>query len=508
MSTGVAAGAQRLDQGSNQARRRDRCRSVIVVGGGFSGIGMAIRLRQSGVEDFVVLERAEEVGGTWRDNRYPGAACDVRSHLYSFSFAPNPEWSRSYSPQSEIRSYLESCVDRFSLRDRLQLKHEVLEARWHDHEQEWEVDTNEGRWWAPVVVWATGPLSEPRVPALEGAADFRGRIFHSAAWPPGFGSDSDLAGRRVAVVGTGASAIQIVPAVQPVVERLVVFQRTPAWIVPRRDHPIGRGRRWLYRRFPVAQRALRAGLYLEQELLAPVMMARPRAVATVEALARKHLEAQVPDPELRATLTPSFRIGCKRIMVSDDYYPALGQPNVEVVSAAARLTPDALIDDQGVSHHVDTVIFATGFNAAEPSFPANIVGRHDRRLADSWREGREAYLGTVVHGFPNLFMLLGPNTVLGHNSVVFMIESQLSMILDYLRYRVCHGIRSAEVRHRVQAIYNLDLQRRLVRSIWTTGGCGSWYLDRRGRNTTLWPGFTLPYRVRTRRFHPEDYVLR
>jgi cation diffusion facilitator CzcD-associated flavoprotein CzcO len=268
----------------------ERCQ-VIIVGAGFSGLGTAIRLRQAGVDDVIVLERAEGPGGTWRDNHYPGAACDIRSHLYSFSFAPNPSWSRSFSPQPEIEAYLRACVERFSLHQALRCKHEVLEARFDDQAQEWEVETNQGTWRAPVLVWATGPLSEPKVPDIAGLSSFQGEVFHSAAWR----DDLDLSGRRVAVIGTGASAIQFIPQIQPVVDRLVVFQRTPPWVVPRRDHPISPLRRRLYRALPLTQRLVRLGIYLQQELLAQVMMARPKALQTAEAIARKHLEDQVAD---------------------------------------------------------------------------------------------------------------------------------------------------------------------------------------------------------------------
>ncbi len=458
---------------------------------------------RAGIDDVAILERGEGVGGTWRENRYPGAACDVRSHLYSFSFAPNPEWSRSFSPQPEIEAYLERCAERFSLAATLHTKHEVLEAR-YDTSGGWELDTNEGPWRAETLVWATGPLSELKVPELPGLSSFSGEVFHSAAWR----SDLDLSSRRVAVVGTGASAVQFVPEIQPLVERLTIFQRTPPWIVPRRDHEITPWHRYVYRKVPLIQRLVRAGIYAQQELVVPVMQNRPKAVAAAEALAQKHLERQVADRELRHALTPRFHIGCKRILLSDDYYPTLCQDNVHVVTApATEVRAHAVVDAEGGVHDVDTIIFATGFNASEPGFARRIVGRTGR-LSEVWQEGMEAYLGTVVHGFPNLFLLLGPNTVLGHNSVIFMIESQLSYLVDYLQKKNRLGFSSAEVRQKVQRLYNLEVQRRLATSVWLNGGCASWYLDHRGRNTTLWPGYTIPYRLRTRSFRPDEFVLR
>lgn len=477
---------------------------AVIVGGGFSGIGAAIRLYQSGVDDLVILERSSAAGGTWHHNHYPGAACDIRSHLYSFSFAPNPDWSRSYSPQSEIETYLNACLDRFGLRDRFRPDHEVIEARWDHSEQEWFLETTQGSYRAPLLVWATGPLSEPNVPELPGMSKFDGQLFHSADWR----HDVDLAGRRVAVVGTGASAIQFVPRIQPVVERLYLHQRTPPWVLPRRDHAIASWKRQLYRAVPPLQRALRAGIYMQQELLVPVMMGKPRARATVEGLARRYLAAQVADPALRDKLTPRYALGCKRVLVSDDYYPALVQPNVELVGAAAELREDAVVDVDGVARQVDAVILATGFNASEPSFATRIVGRQGLRLSDAWREGMAAYLGTMVAGFPNMFLLLGPNTVLGHNSVLVMLESQLAFMEDFLRHSRRLGFASADVRPGVQALFNLSLQRRLSHMVWSTGGCGSWYLDRHGRNTTLWPGYTMDYWRRSRRFHPSEFVVR
>lgn len=477
---------------------------VVIVGGGFSGIGAAIRLVQEGVSDFVVLERSGGPGGTWRENRYPGAACDIRSHLYSFSFAPNPGWSRSYSPQAEIEAYLDRCLDRFDLRSRFRSGHEVEAATWDEARQHWRVETPDAAWLAPLLVWATGPLSEPKVPELPGLASFEGTVFHSAAWR----HDVDLSGRRVAVVGTGASSIQFVPQIQPLADRLVVHQRTPAWIVPRRDHAVPGWKRALYRRMPVTQAAVRAGIYLQQELLVPMMLGNRQAREVLEGAARRHLAAQVPDPGLRRVLTPDFAIGCKRVLVSDDYYPALSQPNVELVPhAAAGLREAAVVDEAGVAREVDTIIFATGFNASEPSFCSRITGRAGLSLAEAWSAGMEAYLGTLVSGFPNLLLLLGPNTVLGHNSVVFMIESQLNLLVDLVRRQRREGIASIDVRPRVQWSYNRQLQSRLQRSVWSTGGCGSWYLDHRGRNTTLWPGFTWPYRQRTRRLRLGDYVV-
>ncbi|HLN17970.1 MAG TPA: NAD(P)/FAD-dependent oxidoreductase [Acidimicrobiales bacterium] len=479
---------------------------LVVVGAGFSGVGAAIRLKQQGIEDFCVLEKADDLGGTWRDNSYPGAACDIPSQLYSFSFALNPDWSRSFSPQEEIWQYLWRCVDRFSVGDHLYFGQEVLEASWDETAARWRIQTKKGELLAKVLVWATGLLSEPVVPDLPGLDGFSGPIFHSAAWDHGV----DLTGKTVAVVGTGASAIQIVPELQKSVGRLFVFQRSAPWVVPRRDRAVPLAERRLFRFAPPLQRLARGWMYWTREMLVPAFMHpasrwRQRGMA----MARQHLERQVPDPDLRAALTPTYQLGCKRVLISDEYYPALCADNVELVTeAVARLGEHSVTDAKGVERPVDAVVLATGFNASAPSFSRRIVGREGRRLSEVWADnGMEAYLGCTVAGFPNMFFVVGPNTGLGHNSMIFIIESQLNYLLDFLRYADSHGIETAEVRRKVESRYNREIQSRLAGSVWNTGGCASWYLDRRGHNTTLWPGSSYTFRRRTRRFRPADYVL-
>ncbi|HVX20511.1 MAG TPA: NAD(P)/FAD-dependent oxidoreductase [Acidimicrobiales bacterium] len=481
---------------------------VVVVGAGFSGVGMAVRLRQIGVVDFVVLDRGPDAGGTWRDNTYPGAACDVPSHLYSFSFAPNPGWSRAYSPQAEIHRYLQGCVDRFGVGGHFRFGQDVVEAAYDEAAQRWWVRTATGTVLsARVLVWATGPLSEPLVPDLPGLDGFTGRLFHTAAWD----HDYDLAGKRVAVVGTGASAVQLVPEIQPEVAELVVYQRSAPWVVPRNDRPIGRRRRRLYRAFPPARLAARAWAYLRLELLmGPIVRGRNDGrQALVERMAAGYRRRQVPDPVLRAKLEPDYRLGCKRVLISDDYYPALTRPNVDVVPAAVReVRGDTVVDEAGGRRQVDAVVLATGFRAAEPTFATRIRGAGGRRLSEAWAGGMAAYLGCTVAGFPNLFMLIGPNTTLGHNSMVYMIESHLNYVAGAVAFLGRPGVGTVDVRPDVMDRFSDRVQRDMAGTAWVTGGCTSWYLDRRGRNTTLWPGTTYRFRRQTRRFHPADYVVR
>jgi cation diffusion facilitator CzcD-associated flavoprotein CzcO len=474
---------------------------IAVVGSGFAGLGTAIRLHQSGIDDFVVLERAGELGGTWRDNTYPGCTCDVPSHLYSFSFAPNPDWSRSFSPQPEILAYLRDCADRFGVRDHIRFDHGVEAARWDETTQRWRIETTQGVYIAQVLVLGTGPLSEPATPDLPGLGDFAGTVFHSARWD----HDHDLRGERVAVVGTGASAIQFVPLIQPEVAELHVFQRTPPWVMPRADRELRPTERWLLRHVPGFQKLWRGAIWGGREALVWALV-RPKVLRRLQRLSERHLERQVADPELRAELTPDYTIFCKRILLSNDWYPALTQPNVDVVTAGiAEVRPHAIVTTDGVEHPADTIIFGTGFQVTDPPAASRVWGREGLLLKDAWRDGMQAYLGAAIAGFPNLFMLIGPNTGLGHSSMVFMIESQITYLLDCLRTMDDQGLATVEVRPEVQAAFNADVQSRLVDTVWNAGGCRSWYLDDHGRNTTIWPTYTWRFRQRTRHFDLASY---
>lgn len=476
---------------------------VAIIGSGFSGLGAAVRLREDGVDDLVVLERADDVGGTWRDNTYPGAACDVPSHLYSFDFAPNPEWSHSFSRQPEILDYLRACAGRYGLSPHIHFGHEVLEARWDDADARWVVRTARGVVRARVLVSAAGPLSDPALPDIPGLETFTGTLFHSGAWD----HEHDLAGERIAVIGTGASAAQFVPEVQPVAGRLHVFQRTPSWVLPRRDRTISRLEQRVYRAVPALQRLIRTGIYLGRELYVLGFTVDQRLLRMASRVARRHLERQVPDPDLRAKLTPAYTMGCKRIVLSDDFYPALGRPNVEVVTdAVERVGPRSIVTADGVERTVDTIICATGFRVTDPPIARRIHGRDGRSLAEAWHTGMRAYKGTTVPGFPNLFLLLGPNTGGAHTSVVLMAEAQHAYLRDAVRFLREHDdVASVDVRPDVLRRYDDAVARRMERTVWVQGGCSSWYLDRNGRNTTLWPSFVAGFRRRTARFDRESY---
>ena len=477
---------------------------IAIIGTGFAGLGMAIRLKQEGIDDFVVLEKADDVGGTWRENTYPGVQCDVPSHLYSFSFAPNRNWSRTFPLGDEIWDYLRECAVRYGVMPHIRFGEDVQSADWDDERQRWRIETADDIFTARVLVAGTGPLHEPSIPAVPGLDRFEGRMFHSAEWD----HDHDLTGERVAVVGTGASAIQFVPRIQPKVSRMHVFQRTPPWIVPHPDRALSPLEHRIYRAFPAAQLAMRAAVYWARETFVLGFMDR-RFAKLPERMALKHLRDQVPDPELRRKLTPDYTIGCKRVLLSNDYFPALMQPNVDLVTdGIAEVRASSVVTADGSERQVDTIIFGTGFRVTDPPSAHLVRGRDGRTLAETWQGSMEAHLGTTIAGFPNLFFLVGPNTGLGHNSIVFMIESQLNYVLDALRTMVARGAGSIVVRPDVQARYNAAIQKRLRNTVWNAGGCASWYLDHTGRNTTLWPGFTWPFRRLLRRFDADHYELR
>jgi cation diffusion facilitator CzcD-associated flavoprotein CzcO len=478
---------------------------VAIVGAGFGGLGAAIRLRESGVDDVVVLERRDHVGGTWWDNTYPGCACDVPAHLYSYSFAPNPGWSRMFAPQPEILAYLQRVARDHGVLPHIRFGTEMRSARWNEAARRWEIETAAGSLAARVLVTAAGPLSEPSRPDIAGLDRFEGRMFHSAHWD----HDDDLRGRRVAVIGTGASSAQFIPHVQPLASHLTVFQRTPAWVFPRMDFPHPPLLRRIFRRFPSLQRAVRSAIYYFAETLVYGLTRNPNALKPNEAIARWNLHRAVEDPELRAKLTPDYRIGCKRIIFANDYFPALAQPNVGLVDTAIReVVADGVVTVDGVKHRADTIILGTGFRVFAPPVMEGIFGRDGRSLAELWREeGAQAYRGTAVAGFPNHFVIIGPNTGLGNNSMINIIEGQLDLVVDAITTMERERLASIDVRRKAQERHNAMIQERMRGTVWTAGGCKSWYLGKDGVNRTLWPGYSNEFRRSVARFEAADFEL-
>ena len=476
--------------------------SVLIVGTGFSGLGMGIKLKEAGIESFTILERANDVGGTWRDNNYPGCACDVQSHLYSFSFEPNPNWTRMFARQPEIKAYLQHCARKYALLPHIRFDSEVVRAEYDEAAAMWTVTTRKGELHrANVLVSGMGGLSTPAYPTLKGLENFKGKTFHSADWDHGY----DLAGKRVAVIGTGASAIQFVPKVAEKVARLDLYQRTPVWIIPKPDRAISAAERALFRRFPKLQLALRNSIYWMLETRVLGFVINPRLMKLVEREARGHIRRQIADPALRAKVTPDYTIGCKRILISDDFYPAISRANVDVITEGIReVRANSIVAADGSEREVDAIIFGTGFKAQDPMPRGAVFGRGGKDIVEVWKDGAEAYKGTTQAGFPNFYMLMGPNTGLGHNSMVYMIESQIQYVMDALKTMRRERLRSLEVRADVQARYNVGLQEKLGKAVWQSG-CRSWYINEAGKNTTLWPGFTFKYREQVRRIDLVDY---
>jgi len=476
---------------------------IAILGAGFAGMCMAIALQRAGMHDFVILERADEVGGTWRDNHYPGAACDVPSHLYSLSFAPKADWSRVYPTQPELLAYLCELADAHGLRPKIRFGHDLRGADYDAETGRWRLDTSRGVVVAKKVVSGTGSLSEPRAPTLPGLERFAGKTFHSATWD----HEYPLAGKRVAVIGTGASAIQFVPEIAAAPAQLDVYQRTPNWIIPRPDRAYGSIAQWIFRHVPGVRALYRASIYWKQEGRVLGFVVHPSLMKIGQRSALRHIAAQIADPALRARVTPEFAFGCKRVLISNDWYPMLQRDNVELVTTpVAEITTDAIIDDAGRRRPVDCIIHATGFYASESPIAAKIRGKDGTSLAHTWRDGEQAYLGTLVHGFPNLFLIVGPNVGLGHNSMVFMIETQVAYIMRLLAHMRDRGADVLDVRAAVQQRFNDELQTKLRGSIWATG-CKSWYQHRSGKITALWPGFTFDFWRRTRAFDASHYEL-
>jgi len=478
---------------------------IAIIGAGFAGIAMAIRLKQANIHEFTIFERASEIGGTWRDNSYPGAACDVPSHVYSLSFAQSPGWSRAFAESGEIQSYLLDLVSTWQLRPHLRLDCAITEARFDETAGAWSLSTSDGDVaTARVVVSGVGGLVDPSFPDIKGRDSFEGELFHTARW----NHDYDLLGKRVAVIGTGASAVQVVPAIAPQVAKLSVFQRTPGWVMPKRDKQYSEREKRFYARFPFALRLSRFLKYWLSELAGPLVFLDSKRLSAIgEMASRRHLRDSVKHPELRAKLEPDFQFGCKRVLISNDYWSAFEREQVELVTEPIEeIRPDGIQTTDGTLHEADAIIFATGFSLNIATAPFPVFGRNGRLLDDVWQDGAIAYKGLSVSGFPNWFILMGPNTGPGHTSVLVFTEAQVAHALQAIRKIRSEGLRFVDVKQSVQDRYNARLQGRMKHMVWGSG-CNSWYLSGDGENHSLYPGFAAEYVLRTRRFSPRDYEI-
>jgi cation diffusion facilitator CzcD-associated flavoprotein CzcO len=474
---------------------------IFVIGAGFGGLGLAIKLRERGETDFLVIDKGSDVGGTWRDNTYPGAACDVPSQLYSFSFAPNPNWSRSFSPQPEIQAYLREVSQKAGVRDHFRFGVEFKDARWEG--THWAIETSAGALTADILVSAAGGLSEPKMPEIDGIDSFAGEIMHSARWD----HSVDLTGKRVAVIGTGASAIQIVPEIAKVAGHLDVYQRTAPWVMKRKDRAYLPVEKFAFKHVPLVQRAYRTAIYWGRECFVPAFTVNPKLGLPARLDALDNIKRSIDDPALREKLTPTYDMGCKRILISNTYYPAFAMDHVDLVTdGIAKVTGNAVVTTDGAEREIDVLIVATGFHTTDLPIAHHITGADGRTMSEKFRaESMSAYKGTTIHGFPNLFQIVGPNTGLGHSSMVFMIESQLAYILSALDAMESRDLAAVDVTAEAQQAWTDDLQRRMERTVWSSGGCASWYLDEHGKNVTLWPRTTFAFRMLLAKFDPERY---
>jgi len=474
---------------------------VAVIGAGFGGIGMAIALERAGIEDFVILDRADDLGGTWRDNSYPGLTCDIPSQLYSFSFRPW-RWSRRFPARDEILAYLHALVAEHGLRPRLRLGHGVDAAAFDEARSLWTLTLDDGSTLeAAAVVCAVGQLGRPVLPDIPRRDEFAGPSWHSARW----NHDVDLAGRRVAVIGTGASAIQFVPEIAKTAAHVDVYQRTPPYVLPKADRPYRDGELNLFDRLPAVRKAERLRIFLYGELLTTGFVLSPKVLALPMAMWRRQLRTAIADPGLRARCVPDYVMGCKRVVFSNDWYPALARPDVDLITEPIeRIVPDGVVTADGAARPADVIVYATGFAATQFLMPMQVTGRGGGQLHEAWRDGAHAYLGVTVAGFPNFFMLYGPNTNLGGNSIIYMLEGQIGYVLGALRALQAQNLAWLDVRPDVQDTFNAWVQSASRTSVWETG-CHNWYTTGSGRNVNNWPDHTFMYRYRVRRFDLTAY---
>jgi cation diffusion facilitator CzcD-associated flavoprotein CzcO len=477
---------------------------IIIVGSGFAGLGMGIHLQKLGKHSFCILEKSNDVGGTWRDNSYPGAACDVPSHVYSFSFEPYPKWTNSFAPQQEIQEYIQHCVTKYKLRDSIKFNQTVVEARYDKTKHLWHITTADGtKYTSRVLVAGTGPLNKEKYPDIPGLDSFAGKMFHTSSW----NHQIDIKGKKVAVVGTGASAIQVIPAIAPMVEKLLVFQRTPAWVIPRPSRTISSFERKVFAKFPFVQQFIRFLKYWLLEIRAVAFVLFPWLMNGLRLVGKMNIAKGVKDKKLRKKLTPNYMIGCKRILLSNDYYPTFERNNVELIQGAVTGLHPSGVERNDKLYEADVIVFATGFEASENMAAFKTYGKKGIELSELWKNGGEAYWGTTVSGFPNMFHIIGPNTGLGHNSMIHIIESQIAYIMGAIEVLFDGTTQEVDVKQTVQNTYNEQVQQKMKNTIWIKGGCNSWYLNANGKNTTLWPSFTFIFRKMTSKFDKENYEI-
>lgn len=483
---------------------KNKVLDAIVVGTGFAGLCSAIKLKEA-KSDFLVLEKDSGVGGVWRANTYPGAQCDVQSHLYSFSFEAYPFWSRTYGLQEEILKYLEMCSNKYGITPHIRFHTEVTSTTWDDSEQIWEVKTNKGDLFKTKTLFlAFGGLSQVSYPDIPGIEKFQGKLFHSARW----NHSVDLSEKKVGVIGSAASAIQIVPAIASKVKELSIFQRTASWIIPKEDRPYSFLEQMAFRFLPGLQWLSRETIYWQLEWRAIAFVYAPFLMEQLQKRVEKHIHDSIKDPVLAKKVTPNYTLGCKRILLSNDFYPSIQRPNVSVITTGIQeIDEKGIVMKDGSKVSLDVIVTATGFKVSEDVVPFEVKGKNGLRLEEAWKNGPEAYLGTTIKGFPNLFLVVGPNTGLAHSSMVYMIEAQVNYIMKAIHYMKAKRIETLEVKPQIHDSYNEQIQERLEKSVWNRGGCASWYKTKSGKNISLWPGFTFEYRLKTEFFNPEDFLL-
>ncbi len=478
---------------------------VAVIGTGFSGLGMGIRLKKAGIENFQIFEKAADVGGTWRDNTYPGCACDVKSALYSYSFEPSPEWSNAYANQGEILQYIRFCAEKYGMYPHIRFNSKIVGAKFDAAAGEWVISIDGGETVrAKNLVVAPGPFAEPADPKIDGLNSFKGIEVHTGRWD----NNIDLAGKRVGLIGTGATGVQVGPAIAPIVSHLTVFQRTPNWIMPRPNRDWTPEEKQQNRDNPLKMKVDRLKNYWINEASAPFLILKYDAFKAFPAkLSRDYLARKVKDPVLRERITPKFKFGCKRVLVSSDWYPMLQRDNVTLADQGiTKITPTGIKTDDGVQHKLDVIIFATGYNVRSTGAPFEVRGLNNESLGERWKDGAEAFDGITAHGFPNLYFLVGPFTGPGHTSVIAYAEAQIDYVWQAVELRRSRDLKYITVKPDVEAGFVKTMDQRSDHTVWKSG-CASWYLSPNGRNNTLYPGFNAEYRMRILRFNPASYTL-